>query len=351
MHQSAFDPNGPATNSKNLFGLPYRVSDADLIVIPVPWEVTTSYGSGTSDAPENILQSSLQVDLHDMDIPEAWKSRIALDNFPVDIYERGQQFNQKARVIAESPDVKGDIEAINNACEEMVKWVYDRSSQLLSEGKRVCTLGGDHSTCLGLIQALGNFNESFSILQIDAHADLRKSYCGFNYSHASVMHHALNVSQVNKLVQVGIRDLCEEEANRIQANAKIITYFDSAYRERLYRGDTWGNIVKEIVSTLGPHVYVSFDVDGFNPALCPNTGTPVPGGLEFQEAIYLLKKVAESREIIGFDISETGNGSIDGNVSARLLYKLANITLHGIKNPARKGHSLYTGAGQPVKPH
>lgn len=338
MDESTFDPNGPANNSENLFGLPYNVSDADLVILPVPWELTASYGSGTSHGPETILRSSTQVDLHDIDIPEAWKARMAMEEIPKDLYEGGMKLRTSE-----------DVEEINEACSEMVKWVYDKSSQFLRGGKTVATLGGDHSTCLGLIQALSGFHESFTILQIDAHADLRGSYCGFENSHASIMHNAMKVPQVDNLVQVGIRDLCEEEANRIQENDNIITYFDAEYRERLFRGDVWANIVKEIVSNLEPEVYVSFDVDGLNPALCPNTGTPVPGGLEFQEAIYLLKKVAESKEIIGFDISETGDGSIDGNVSARLLYKMANLTLKGRKKPRIRQAANH--AGQPVKPH
>jgi len=333
MSISTFDPNGPATNTENLFGLPYSISDADLVVIPVPWEVTVSSGSGTSHAPKKVLQSSLQVDLYDADIAESWKSRIVFDKFPANIYDTGRQLNDKARKLSGRINEATGTEEINRACDEMVKWVKTRSSQLLGEGKRVATLGGDHSTCLGLIQALGEFHESFSILQIDAHADLRKSYCGFKNSHASIMHNAMKLQQVNRLVQVGIRDLCGEEAEQIQESDNIITYFDSAYRERLFKGDTWANIVDEIVSTLGPQVYVSFDVDGLSPALCPNTGTLVPGGLEFQEAIYLLKKVGESKDIIGFDLSETGIGSVDGNVSARLLYKMANLSLAGIKSP------------------
>lgn len=328
MNRIPFDPNGPASNSENLFGLPYSVSDADLVVIPVPWEVTASFGSGTSKGPAAVLESSLQVDLHDIEIPEAWRTRIALDKFPIKIFEKGQGLNQVARENYGADS----LESINDACEEMVQWVQERSNELLSDGKIVATVGGDHSTCLGLIQALGSHYNSFSILQIDAHADLRSSYCGFTHSHASIMHNALKVPQVNKLVQLGIRDLCEEEANIIRDSDNITTYFDSKYRESIFRGDIWANIVEEIVSNLTSQVYISFDVDGMNPALCPNTGTPVPGGLEYQEATYLLKKVAETKEIIGFDISETGNGMIDGNLSARLLYKMANLALR-IKKP------------------
>jgi agmatinase len=201
---------------------------------------------------------------------------------------------------------------------ECVKW--------LSAGKIVGLLGGDHSTPLGFMQALSKHYPSFGILQIDAHMDLRIAFEGFTYSHASIMYNSLKINQVSKLVQVGIRDYCEEEIQvmRNEGN-RVKTYFDDQLKFDAYQGKLWHNQVNEIIAQLPQHVYVSFDIDGLDPKLCPNTGTPVAGGLEYHQAIYLLNALAKSgKEIIGFDLNEVapGEDEWDANVGARLLFKL-----------------------------
>jgi agmatinase len=188
-------------------------------------------------------------------------------------------------------------------------------------------LGGDHSTPLGFLRALSEKYERFGILQIDAHADLRKAYEGFTYSHASIMYNALKLPSVSRLIQVGIRDFCEEEQDVInRSRGRISTFFDEDLKAWRYKGETWDALCNSIIKELPANVYISFDIDGLDPKLCPNTGTPVAGGLEFQEAIYLIKKVAQSRKIIGFDLCEVapGQNDWDANVGARLLYNLCN---------------------------
>ena len=167
-------------------------------------------------------------------------------------------------------------------------------------------------------------------MQIDAHCDLRKAYESLDYSHASIMYNALNeISAIEKLIQVGIRDYCEEEWKYIcNSNYKVIAYFDEKIKDREYNGESWKHITDEIVNHLPENVYISFDIDGLDPKLCPHTGTPVPGGFNVEQMIYLFKKLIESgRKLIGFDLVEVGVGdtNYDALVASRLLWKMCNL--------------------------
>lgn len=222
------------------------------------------------------------------------------------------------------------LKEINEGSVYLNNWVYEQSKALLDKGKLVGILGGDHSTPLGLMKALAEKHGDFGIIQIDAHCDLREKYEDFTYSHASIMYNALKeIPEISKLVQVGIRDYCEQEWEYIcNSNFRVITYFDKNVKERQFEGQTWGKIADEIIAHLPQKVYISFDIDGLDRKLCPNTGTPVPGGFETEEIIYLLKKIKQSgRELIGFDLVEIGVGQTDwdSNVGARILWRLCNL--------------------------
>ncbi|NBT58359.1 hypothetical protein EBT16_06205, partial [bacterium] len=179
------------------------------------------------------------------------------------------------------------------------------------------------------------FYPQFGILHFDAHSDTRNAYEGFTWSHASIMFNVLrNVPQVAKLVQVGIRDYCEEESAFCESEKhRVKTFHDSYLQSRKFEGASWKSICDEIIKELPPLVWISFDIDGLDPKLCPHTGTPVPGGLEYNEVLYLLKSLALSkRKIIGFDLNEVApdpseKSEWDANVGARLLYKLTAWTL------------------------
>ncbi|UII24935.1 agmatinase family protein [Fulvivirga maritima] len=333
-----FDPNGPSVPG-NLFGLPFGMEHSELIIIPVPWEVTVSYKAGTADAPKAILEASTQVDLFLRDIPDAWKMGMHL----LPVAEGFEEENRKFRDLAikyiqwlESNEeewitdnLKVIPNAINEICEKLNIFIKSQASAYLNSGKMVALLGGDHSTPLGYINALTEKFGSFAILQFDAHADLRASYEDFNYSHASIMYNVLKNPNISRLVQVGIRDLCEEESAFINnSNGRVLTYFDEDIKRAVFEGVTWSTICKEIISQLPELVYISFDIDGLDPKLCPNTGTPVPGGLEYNQVIYLIKEIVRSgRAIIGFDLNEVspGEDEWDANVGARLLYQLGSL--------------------------
>ena len=325
-----YNPSGIGMDNGHVFGLPFEFEESDIVILPVPWEVTTSFGEGTSHGPQQILDASPQLDLYHFDFPKAWQQGIYMLEVSEEIQKLNNQYKSKAQEIIllqekgkSIEDLKAQIEVINSACNELRKWVFEQSSTLLNRNKKVILLGGDHSTPLGYLQALGQQHESFAILQIDAHADLRKAYEGFEFSHASIMYNALKIDQVSQLVQVGIRDICDEEVALINSNEKITCFYDHNLKRESYQGKTWQQQIEEIVATLPQKVYISFDIDGLDPKLCPNTGTPVPGGFEFQQAIELIRAVKLSgKEIIGCDLNEVGNDEWDANVGARILYQL-----------------------------
>ncbi len=334
-----FDPSGVGTKESNLFSLPFTTHEADVVIIPVPWEVTVSYNAGTAQGPEAILEASKQVDLFDASIPDAWKLGIAMEDIDQNIAHTSNSLREKATEYigwleeGNKPETghpyTSVINDVNKAGTELKNWLKTKALQYLDQGKMVGVLGGDHSTPLGMIEAMAARHEEFGILQIDAHADLREAYEGFEYSHASIMFNALKIPQVSQIVQVGIRDMAETEAAVVASSDKRSMLFtDTQLRHQQYEGRTWAEQCEEIIHRLPDLVYVTIDIDGLDPKLCPNTGTPVPGGFEFNEVVYLLKKLAASgKKIIGFDLVEVAPGEDDwnGNVGARLLYKVCNL--------------------------
>jgi agmatinase len=333
-----FNPSGVGLKNGNFIGLPYNETTANIILVPVPWDVTVSFGEGTASGPQAILDASVQLDLYDPDVQDAWKLGIYMEPVDQEFIERKQSLRVKAAAYIDFIE-KGDpasedrsmqqlLDEVNVGCDEMNKWVYTKTRKIIEAGKTVGLVGGDHSVPLGYLQALGEKYESFGVLHIDAHMDLRNSYEGFTWSHASIFYNALQQQQISKLVQVSIRDFCDEEMEVVQEESKRIKVFtDFDLKENSFLGVNWNEQCGKIIEELPQLVYVSFDMDGLDPKLCPHTGTPVPGGLEFQEAIFLLKKLAESgRKIIGFDVCETGNHPWDANVGARIIYKLSNLS-------------------------
>jgi agmatinase len=327
-----FDPNAPG-KAGQLFGLPFTTEQSELVIVPVPWEATVSYRTGTAYGPRAVLEASSQVDLFVRDIPDAWKLGIALDTIPVSLIEESQKVrvlvNSYLQSLAQGQPVDPTnpaVQKMNEVCENLNVYVKSTTQKFLKEGKLVGLLGGDHSTPLGFLRALSERYERFGILQIDAHADLRKAYEGFTYSHASIMFNALKIPAVSRLVQVGIRDLCEEEKQVMErAMGRVTTFFDDDMKAFMYEGHSWDVICDQIIKQLPEHVYISFDIDGLDPKLCPNTGTPVPGGLEFHQATHLIKKLVKAnKKIIGFDLNEVapGNDEWDANVGSRMLYHL-----------------------------
>ena len=339
---SAFDPNSAGNPNNNIFGLPFTEEEARLVIIPIPWEVTVSFGSGTARATEQIMKASLQVDLFDPDMPDNWKQGFFLREPDRKILLKSDYLRKEAELyidyiskgelVEDNQFMMKTLKEVNEGGYFLNNWVEQQTRALLDKGKLVALLGGDHSTPLGYMKAIGEKHGEFGILQIDAHCDLRVSYEGFVYSHASIIYNALNeIPQLTKVVQAGIRDYSQGEWEYIKENPeRLSTYFDRDIRVRQYEGETFKSITEEIISKLPEKVYISFDIDGLDPKLSPNTGTPVQGGFETEQVFYLFNKLQQSgKKIIGFDLSEvsTSESGWDANVGARILFKLCNLII------------------------
>lgn len=335
----SFDPSQPGLADATVFGLPFSAEDSEIIVIPVPWEVTVSYGAGASEGPDAIMDASFQVDLNHQDFPDLWKLGIYMDDAPKQWKVNSDKYKSLAQPIIEAleagedietfPALQSDLDKINKACRELHTEVKEKVLSWMNKGKKVVLLGGDHSTPLGYYEALASKHDDFGILHLDAHMDLRIAYEGFKYSHASIMYNTLQIPQVTKIVQVGIRDFCEQEVEVVQnSNGRVLVHTDADLKAESFEGKTWAQQCDAIIASLPQKVCISFDIDGMYPWYCPNTGTPVPGGFSFEQATYLFNKLASSgKEIIGFDLVEVapGEDDWDGNVGARMLFHMCGV--------------------------
>lgn len=336
---NTFDPSQPGLADQSIFGLPFTAAESEIIIIPVPWEVTVSYGAGASEGPEAMLDASFQVDLHHQEFPELWKLGMYLDlNAQTekwledsakhkDLAQPIIEALENGQIISENASLQADLDKINEVCRNLHDEVRERTLYWLGQGKKVALLGGDHSTPLGYYEALATHHSDFGILHLDAHMDLRIAYEGFEYSHASIMYNALKIPQISKIVQVGIRDFCEQEV-AVAMKDRVIVHTDMDLKTETYTGTNWDQQCENIIAALPQKVTISFDIDGMYPWYCPNTGTPVPGGFSFEQAAYLLSKLAGSgKEIIGFDLVEVapGEDDWDGNVGARMLFHMCGV--------------------------
>lgn len=261
-----------------------------VVILPVPYEKTVTFGKGTSKGPGSIIYASTSVELYD-------------DELGREPYETG---------IHTLPEIKCDAEP-----EDMVGLVQAECKRLLEQDKFIIMLGGEHSVTLGAVRAHRQAGREYSVLNIDAHCDLRDSYEGTPYNHACVMRRALD--EGCNLVECGIRSYSAEEAEFIKTreDIKIIHARDIVESDNK-------NWIDEAVSSLLPDVYISFDVDSLDPSVMPSTGTPEPGGLSWYDATALLRQTFENRNVIGMDIVELAPiaGLLGPDVlAAKIAYK------------------------------
>jgi agmatinase len=261
---------------------------ARVIVLPVPLDRTTSYVPGTRTGPHEILVASSHMELWDEET-ETDVHRIGIFTLP-------------------------EMEFPFATMDEVVEEIRRVASAIVSRGKFPFVLGGEHSITPPIVAAVAEQHPNLSVLQIDAHADLRQSFMGTPHNHACAMRRVLEHARVT---QVGIRSLSLEEAEAIPSLNTTIFYDD-----RMRRDPDW---IGRVVDSLGEAVYITIDVDGFDPAIMPATGTPEPGGLSWYEALALLRRVIEARRVVGCDLVELS--PMGGNVApnflcAKLIYKI-----------------------------
>ncbi len=339
MHAHTFDPDAAAPEGSGIYGLPTTPDEAHVVVIPVPFEVTTSYGGGTSEGPAAIFEASRQVDLHDHDTGRPYEAGIAMLDVDPFIVELNREGKVDARPVIEAGgDIEGDDDLVascarvNEIGGQLNDWVYRKTAELLDLGKMPVTLGGDHSVPFCAMRAYAERYPGLGILHLDAHADLREAYEGFTWSHASIFNNVMTkIDGIGKLVQVGIRDFStRENAMIVASGGRIVPFFDSDVATKKDDGVPYSRIADEIVAALPDKVYLSWDIDGLDPTLCPGTGTPVPGGLSWNEAVGLLRAVVRAKKtIVGLDLCEVAPGATewDANVGARILYKMIGFAL------------------------
>ncbi len=312
---------------------------AALVLIPVPWEATTSYGGGTSRGPAAIVEASHQMDLEDRAFGTPYRAGITfLPQDPVLAALNESAREPADRVIvaagrrAEAPE---DLAIVNAASRELNHRVATAAGAWLDQGKAVGLVGGDHSSPEGLIRALCEREQAgFAVLHFDAHHDLRAAYEGFEGSHAAIMYNLMETCpKVSKLVSVAIRDYSRGERRYMESlGERGRTFYAADLYRRQAEGASFAAVVDDVLAQLPQRVYVSFDIDALDPPYCPHTGTPVPGGLSFDQAGYFLERLGHSgRQLVGFDLCEVAPGphgeEWDANVGARLLYKLCGCLL------------------------
>jgi len=332
-----FDPDAAAGAESGIYGLPFAPEDSKVVIVPVPFEATTSYGGGTSTGPQAVFEASKQVDLFDQETGRPYAAGIAMLDIPKNVL----RWNAAAKKIAAAVIEKGGVvdrktraaaEKVNEYGGRLNDWVYEQTSSLLEQGRMAVILGGDHAVPFGAIRAYSEKYPDLGILHLDAHADLRDAYEGFTWSHASIFNNVMRkIDGIGRLVQVGVRDLGQAERAMIdESNGRIVTFYDAELAAKKEDGIPFARLADEIVAALPENIYLSWDIDGLDPTLCPGTGTPVPGGLSWNEALGLLRAIRRAnKRIVGLDLCEVSPGETewDANVGARLLYKMIGFAL------------------------
>jgi len=334
------DLNGRGAN--RLFGVPCGLADALLHVIAVPWQATASYRRGTRHGPAAIYQASTQVDLHDLCFGNVCRSGIAWIDGEEKVGALHDSVEDDALAVIEADGAHTEVlrakaARVDAAAEEVHRWVRGHAARAFERGCVPAVVGGDHSCPHGLIVESARRHPGLGVLHIDAHADLRAAYLGFRYSHASIFYNVLaECPEIEKLVGVGWRDVGGEEVDRwVSQQERIRPFLERELAEKAMAGTPFAEVAREIIASLPPQVHISIDIDGLDPALCPHTGTPVPGGLSWREVEWLLKVVSQERHIVSFDLCEVSPGPLgltdedtwDAIVGARLLHKLCGAAV------------------------
>jgi agmatinase len=281
----------------------YTQPDSSTVwILPLPLEITTCYIGGTARGPLAILEASLQVEVYDADVDADAANDYGIYTLP--------------HFLPPLTTVEGAVQAI--AAEVRALPLHD---------KLLVTLGGEHSITPGLVEGITAFHHDLLIVQLDAHSDLRDSYEGTPHSHACAMRRCLEIPHVAGLLAFGIRSQSSEEMEFMRATDRVRMWT----AEAMYR-DRRGNYLKALQQAVaGRNVYLTLDVDGLDPSVIPATGTPVPGGVGWYEALGLIRAVASSANVVAFDCVELAPApnadQLSAHTTAVLVYKTINAIM------------------------
>ena len=293
--------------TKNYAGIPdgfAQLDKAKIVLIPVPYDGTSTWGKGADKGPEAFLEASENMELYDIETA-------------TEVYRQG--------IFLADPVL------VNDSPEAMVDEVHQITKKFIKRNKFVTLFGGEHSISIGAIRAFNECFEDLTVLHIDAHADLRPSYEGSAHNHACAVHEA---SKTTNLVQVGIRSM---DAIEMTFMDKEKTFF----AHEMANDEFW---MDKVIELLGDNVFITFDLDAFDPSICPSTGTPEPGGLYWYETMEFLKRVFDQTNVVGFDIVElcpNGQDRSSDFLAAKLYYKMLSYKFQGIQE-ALEEQALYT---------
>lgn len=264
------------------------LENAKYVLLPVGYDGTSTFVKGADKGPQAILDASDSLELYDIQYQHsAYEAGIYTDHFDHDF---------------STPDT-------------MVDSVYQRVKHFMQQGKSIGLLGGEHSVSVGAIRAMSESYDNLTVLQFDAHADLRDDYHDSIFNHACVMRRAQDYARV---VQVGIRNVCEEEMHNVVDENMF-------YAHNIYNNEDW---MEPALDRLTDNVYITFDLDGFDPSILPATGTPLPGGLQWYPTLKFIQKVIQSRNIVGFDVVELcpqADSKVSDVLAATLVYKIITL--------------------------
>jgi agmatinase len=337
-----FDPEGTFSKDSSIFGMPQNKA-AKLHLLPAAWEPTTSFKKGTVNGPKALFEATKQMDLYHPYFKKIYEKGIYWNDGLLEITEilNNSATSYAEKVIKDIESCKGsktsDLNFANISSDKFNNLIYQMSSEAINKNQVVGLVGGDHSCPFGLIKALNeNYKEenSFAIVHIDAHFDFREAYQGFQHSHASIMHNVkTKIGNPPQIFQLGIRDFCESELKFANENATYL--LDQEMQTKLFSGKSFNQILESLFNELPENIYISFDIDGLSPEYCPNTGTPVPGGLSYNQATHMVEWLhGKGHKLIGFDLVEIspdtkqnpGEG-LDEVIGSRILYALSCFAL------------------------
>lgn len=323
MDFTDFNPDVAHQYNGNFAALPHIGDEAGIVYLPVPWDATTSGMKGTANGPENILRHSLEIDLFDHRTPEAW----CLGHQFLQIEESTSLLNMETRDIVQAyRKGHGDLLQIDQACERIHQEIYEKIDQWQADRRLIVLVGGEHSISYGSIRSHLERFPKMHVLQLDAHMDLRKAYEGIKFSHASIFYNVLNYLPLTGLYQLGVRDLCREEWALAERDDRVHFILAEDIYSQKARGISFHNQLGQFLNSISDEIYLSIDIDVLEPHYCPNTGTPVPGGLSFWDILQVVDAIHKlGKKIVGLDLVETGGtGYTDGFTAAKLLYLVAS---------------------------